>query len=93
MNGSGNIDWERFTFARVRVLREIEARFTLQAVSDHLQLSYNTVRSYVEELKAMTGCSDVRELGRWWEEHRASWEVWCAEQARGSEGPAGDRRR
>lgn len=74
-------DWERITFARARVLREIADGRTEREVADRLQVAYSTGRSHVAELKGLTGSRDVRELGRWWRNHRSAWLAWCVAQA------------
>lgn len=81
VENTSNIPWERLTFARVRLLRELEDRRTLHEVAELLGISYNGVRSCVNELKVITGCSDVRELGRWWRQFRGPWLAWCERQA------------
>jgi len=74
-------EWERFTFARVRVLRELADGRTEREIGERNQVSYSGVRSTVEDLKSITGCGDVREMGRWWRENRAAWLAWCEHQA------------
>jgi hypothetical protein len=74
-------DWARITFIRARVFAGLENQMTEQKIADWLNVELSTVRSHVEDLKAITGCRDVRELGRWWRANRESWCAWCAEQA------------
>jgi DNA-binding NarL/FixJ family response regulator len=66
--------------ARARVLREVEGGWAETEISETLGVSYNTIRSHVDDLKVLTGCSDVRELARWWRDYRGGWLAWCAEQ-------------
>jgi DNA-binding NarL/FixJ family response regulator len=74
-------DWEWFTFARARILRELaDGRTEVQAAA-RLGISYQSVRSQVEDLKAKTGLTDVREMGRWWRKDRVAWLAWCERQA------------
>lgn len=73
-------DWDRFTFARVRVITAIEDRLTEHQAAERLDMTYNGLRSVVDELKAMTGCGDLRELGRWWAERREQWLEYCRQQ-------------
>lgn len=75
------IEWEWFTFARVRLLRELADGRTEPEVADRLKLSYHSVRGQVEDLKAKTGCDSVREVGRWWRENGVAWVEWCKRQA------------
>ncbi|MBE7519709.1 MAG: hypothetical protein HS107_10755 [Thermoflexaceae bacterium] len=75
------IDRDRTTFARARVLREIEARRTVRQAAESLQMSYHGARSQIDALKGITGCQDLREMGRWWETNAPLWLAWCAEQA------------
>ena len=74
-------DWERFTFARVRVLRELEDRHTAPEIAARLGMSTAGVRSHIQNLKGLTGSESIRDLGRWWAEHRLVWHGWCAKQA------------
>jgi len=71
--------WDRITFARARVLRELADGRTEREIAEKLTMSYSGVRSQVEVLKALTGCHDVREIGRWWRVNRESWRLWCDE--------------
>lgn len=70
-------DWDRITFARARLLRELADGRTEREAAEALQMSYAGVRSCVEVLKEITGCRDVREMGRWWRANRALWRRWC----------------
>ena len=72
---------ERFAFARVRVLRELADGRTEREIGERNQVSYAGFRSLVEDLKFITGCRDVWEMGRWWRENRASWLAGCEHQA------------
>lgn len=74
-------DWARVTFIRARVCAGLENQKTEREIADWLLVELSTVRSHVEDLKAITGCRDVRELGRWWRANRKSWCAWCEEQA------------
>ena len=78
--GSG-FDWGSITSARARLLRELADGRTQHEICERNQMTYAGVRSLVEDLKAITGCRDVRELGRWWRENRAAWIAWCGRQA------------
>ncbi len=77
----GDVPWERLTVARVRILRELEDRRTEREIAERLLMTYNGVRSHVEDLKALTGCADVRALGRWWGDVRGDWLGWLAREA------------
>lgn len=61
-------DW--LTASRARVLRELADDRTEREAAERLGMSYNGVRSIVEELKAKTGQPDVRALRRWWRANR-----------------------
>ena len=69
---------ERLTFSRVRVLRELAEGRTEREIAQRLQMTYNGVRSHVQDLKDLTGCRDVRELGRWWRRNGPRWLEWVA---------------
>ncbi|MCL4232071.1 MAG: hypothetical protein KJ053_10845 [Dehalococcoidia bacterium] len=73
--------WDRITFSRAKVLREIADSRTEREVAVGLQVAYTTVRSHIAELKGLTGCHDVREMGRWWRDNREDWLDWCKRQA------------
>ncbi len=64
-------DW--LTASRARVLRELADDRTEREAAERLGMSYNGVRSIVEELKAKTGQPDVRALRRWWRANRGPW--------------------
>jgi DNA-binding NarL/FixJ family response regulator len=81
VQGQEDFDWRRITFARACVLRELEDARTEREIAERLHMTHNGVRSYVEDLKAITGCDNVREIGRWWRTHRDAWYGWCAEVA------------
>lgn len=84
--------WEFFTAARVRVLRGLEDQQMEREIAAGLSIEYGTVRRHVEDLKAFTGCGDVRDLGRWWRVNRATWLRWCAAQGGISHGETTHRR-
>jgi DNA-binding CsgD family transcriptional regulator len=66
MSAQGNetvFEWERLTYARLRVLRELADGRTLSEIAERNQVSYDGVRSVVEDLKEITGCADVRAMG------------------------------
>jgi DNA-binding CsgD family transcriptional regulator len=77
----------QITAARARVLRELADGWKEREVAAHLGVTYNGVRSLVRELKAITGCSGVHELGRWWRAHREEWARFVTE-AGGADGRA-----
>jgi hypothetical protein len=78
-------DWQRLTFARVGLLRELADGRTLAEASLSLGISLGRVRSSVRDLKAITGCSSTRDLGRWW---RVMHEEWLAQCERVAGAPA-----
>ena len=73
--------FHRITVRRAQVLRELASGYTEREVAASLGLSVNGVRSHVENLREITGCSSVRELARWWRDHRARWCRFMWEQA------------
>ena len=73
-------DWRHIAFMRARVLAELEDRQPEHKIADRVGIEYSTVRSHVEDLKNITGCGDVRDLGRWWERNRGPWLRWVAHQ-------------
>lgn len=75
------IDWAWFTYARVAVLREIEAERTEKEAAANIGVEYSTVRGHVEDLKARLGLGSVKEIRWWWRGHREAWLAWCAKQA------------
>ena len=68
--------WMAITIRRAEVLRELAEMRTEREVADILGVSLTTVRSHVEDLKAITGCDTVREMGRWWLSNRQGWAAW-----------------
>jgi DNA-binding CsgD family transcriptional regulator len=81
IQGHDGFDYEWLTPRRVRVMRELEADYTEREAAEHLGVSYESVRSTVEELKAKLGVHSVREIRQWWRAQREGWVAWCAEQA------------
>lgn len=81
IQGQEGFDYEWLTPRRVRVLRELETEATEKEAADHLQVTYEAVRSAVEELKEKLEVRSVRELRQWWRAHREGWLAWCARQA------------
>lgn len=76
------VDWEKISFVKARVLAGLEDQQTEQRIADGLNVAVSTTRHHVEEeLKATTGCGDVRELGKWWRQNRTAWLAWCERQA------------
>lgn len=80
MQDRDEADWAEFTCTRVRVLRGLANFEPERHIADELGLSYHTVRTAVSHLKQLTGESDVRGLGRWWQQHRQEWLRWWAKQ-------------
>ena len=61
------------TLRRAEVLRELADGSTQPEIAARLGISVNSVRSHVEDLRNITGCSSGRDLGRWWRRHRDEW--------------------
>ena len=75
------IEWERITIVKAKVMAGLEGQLTERQIAENRFVALSTVRTHVEELKGITGCADVKELGRWWRRNRAAWVRWCAVQA------------
>lgn len=73
--------YEWITPPRLRVLGQLAENRTEQETADRLGMKYNTVRGIVAHIKAQTGLSDVREIGRWWRAERRSGLWWAAKEA------------
>lgn len=73
-----NYEW--ITWSRARVLRELADRQTECQAAKHLGMTYNGVRSVVEDIKQYTGLDDVRDIGRWWAKEWPNWLKWAAQQ-------------
>ena len=65
--------WRAVSFRRAEILRELADGRTEREAAHVLGVELSTVRSHVEELKGITGCASVRELGRWWRANRPGW--------------------
>ena len=73
--------WERLTFSRIRVLRELADARSEREAALRLQMTFHGVRCVVAGLKEVIGCRDVRELGRWWRENRNDWYEFIGQEA------------
>ena len=71
----------RITARRAEVLRELADGYTGREAAARIGLTFSGMRSHVEVLKQITGCSSTRELGRWWRRHRWAWLAVMTEQA------------
>jgi DNA-binding CsgD family transcriptional regulator len=65
--------YQQITLRRAEVLRELADGYTESEIAEHLGITVNGVRSHVGDLREITGCSGVRELGRWWRHNRHGW--------------------
>lgn len=63
----------RITARRAEVLREIADGYTGREAARRIGLTHSGMRSHVEALKEITGCSSARELGRWWRRNHVVW--------------------
>jgi DNA-binding CsgD family transcriptional regulator len=61
------------TARRAEVLALLADGATLPEVAAQMGVSVNGVRSHVEDLKKLTGCTSTRQLGRWWRANRRAW--------------------
>ena len=77
-DGHGEIDWARFTYPKIQMLRGLADNRSEREIADDSALSYATARWHVAQLKALTGCGTVGELGRWWRNHSEEWRHWSA---------------
>lgn len=50
--------------------------------AERMGITVSGVASQVEDLKTLTGCDSVAELGRWWLAHRDAWVALHARVAR-----------
>jgi hypothetical protein len=75
-----SIDYEWFSYRRVRVLRELAQFRTEREGAASLGIAYTSFRGTVQEVKNKTGLHDVREIGRWWLAERPKWLAWVAKQ-------------
>ncbi|MBA4181513.1 MAG: hypothetical protein C0506_13065 [Anaerolinea sp.] len=73
--------YERLTPARVRVLALLARNYSVAQVAEAAGYTYGGTRSCVDDLKEITGCEIAGEIGRWWQDHAASWHQWCGQQA------------
>lgn len=79
MHGTDEI-FERLTPPRVRVAARLAALATEAQIADELGITYSGVRSIVRQLKEITGETDVRGVGRFWQLYAEDWLTWCADQ-------------
>lgn len=75
------VDWSRITLRKAEYLREFADGYTEPEVAARLGVSGNGVRSAVDDLRSVTGCGSVRELGRLWRARRHEWLAECAKAA------------
>lgn len=80
MTIQGHIDYDWLTTSRARVLRELADDRTEREAAERLGITYNGLRSLVEDIKDETGLRSVREISRWWRQERVNWLAWWAEQ-------------
>ena len=77
----------RITARRAEVLREIAHGYSGREVAARIGLTQSGLRSHVEALKEITGCSSTREIGRWWRTQRPLWLALMSVQAGVTEMP------
>lgn len=77
----------RITARRAEVLREIAHGYSGREIAARLGLTHSGLRSHVEALKEITGCSSTREMGRWWRTQRGLWLALMSMQAGPTEMP------
>lgn len=78
MQPNDDFDWLWFSYPRVRLLNGLADRWTEREIAERNGVEYSTIRSGVEELKNKLDLSNVREIGRWWADHKKEWLAWCA---------------
>ena len=71
----------RITAKRAAVLREIADGYSGRDAARRVGITFSGLRSHIEVLKQITGCSSSRDLGRWWRRHRNAWLVTMSLQA------------
>ncbi len=71
----------RITARRARILRELTDGYSGRAAALRLGISLSGLRSHVQALRGITGCASVRELARWWGDHREVWLLVMGQQA------------
>lgn len=79
------VQWSRITVPRVLVLAELAAFHTEREAARNIGISTDGLKSHVRDLKDITGCCSVRELGAWWVENRWRWLDVMAEFATGAD--------
>ena len=65
------------SYRRVQLLRRLADGLTGPESATLLDVKFTTVRSQVEEIKTLTGCESVRQLGPWWRSVRSDWLASC----------------
>ena len=63
----------RITLRRSEILTLLADGRTEREAATMPEIELTGIRSHVSQLKALTGCSSVRELGRWWRNMRGEW--------------------
>jgi DNA-binding NarL/FixJ family response regulator len=61
------------TRRQAEILRELAEGRSMREIAEALGIAVTGVRSHVQRIKALTGCHDVRDLGRLWRRHRVDW--------------------
>ncbi len=61
------------TLRRVELLRHLADFRNEPYAAEQMSISVSGVRSHVEDLKIITGCESVADLGRWWLANRHAW--------------------
>lgn len=79
MRAEREIDWERITIARARVLKELAHHRHERPAAEALNMTISGLRSHVRDLKDITGCESIDGLAEWWQ--RNGWR-WLAQAAR-----------
>ncbi len=74
------------TVRMASVLRFVAEGYTQAEIAERSGVPRATVRDYIRQLEGLTECADMRELGRWWLEHRDEWTAHIAARA-GTERP------
>jgi len=58
--------FQRLTWARIRICRELAEGYSQPKIAHRLGMSVYGVRSSIEDLRDITGISEASEIGRWW---------------------------
>lgn len=73
--------YARISRRKAQILTAIARRATQKEIAVLLVVAFDTVHTHVEQLKDITGCRSMAQLGNWWEQHRRPWVAYYARAA------------